>query len=156
VIACFAEAGQTEKIVLYSKKVGYTPDYVGLLQRVMRTNPEKGAKFATQLANDESVPLIDVERVVDIFMSQNMIQPATSFLLDALKENKQEQGHLQTRLLGVNLVRAPQVAGAILGGGVFTRYDRSQIANLCGKAGLLQRVGILTLYREFPLLTTTP
>ena len=39
-------------------------------------------------------------------MSQNMIQPATSFLLDALKENKQEQGHLQTCLLTMNLVRA--------------------------------------------------
>ena len=62
-----------QKIVLYSKKVGYTPDYVGLLQHVMRTNPEKGAEFATQLANDESGPLMDVEWVVDIFMSQNMI-----------------------------------------------------------------------------------
>lgn len=34
-------------------------------------------------------------KVVDVFMSQNMIQQATSFLLDALKENKPEQGHLQ-------------------------------------------------------------
>lgn len=89
VIACFAETGQTEKIVLYSKKVGYTPDYVGLLQHFMRTNPEKGAEFTTQLMNNESDPIVDVDRVVDIFMSQNMIQPATSFLLDALKENKQ-------------------------------------------------------------------
>ena len=38
----------------------------------MRTNPEKGAEFATQLVNDESGPLVDVERVVDIFMSQNV------------------------------------------------------------------------------------
>lgn len=140
VIACFAETGQTDKIVLYSKKVGYTPDYVGLLQHIMRTNPEKGAEFATQLGNDESGPLIDVERVVDIFMSQNMIQPATSFLLDALKENKPEQGHLQTRLLEMNLIHAPQVADAILGNEMFTHYDRPRIANLCEKAGLLQRV----------------
>ena len=63
VIACFAETGQTEKIVLYSKKVGYSPDYVSLLQHVMKTNPEKGAEFATQLVNDESGPLVDVERV---------------------------------------------------------------------------------------------
>jgi len=49
-------------------------------------------------------------QVVDIFMSQNMIQPATSFLLDALKSKKPEQGPLQTRLLGMNLVNAPQVA----------------------------------------------
>ncbi|KAF5383731.1 hypothetical protein D9615_003688 [Tricholomella constricta] len=139
VIACFAETGQTDKIVLYSKKVGYQPDYVALLQHVMRTNPEKGAEFATQLVNDETGPLVDVERVVDIFMSQNMIQPATSFLLDALKDNKPEQGPLQTRLLEMNLVHAPQVADAILGNEMFTHYDRPRIANLCEKAGLLQR-----------------
>lgn len=69
VIACFAETGQTEKIVLYAKKVGYTPDYVGLLQHIMRTNPDKGAEFATQLANDESGPLIDVERVRNLLYS---------------------------------------------------------------------------------------
>lgn len=139
VIACFAETGQTDKIVLYCKKVGYTPDYIGLLQHIMRTNPEKGAEFAAQLVNDENGPLVDVERVVDIFMSQNMIQPATSFLLDALKDNKPEQGHLQTRLLEMNLLHAPQVADAILGNEMFTHYDRPRIANLCEKAGLLQR-----------------
>ncbi|KAJ7453943.1 hypothetical protein B0H11DRAFT_264777 [Mycena galericulata] len=139
VIACFAETGQTEKIVLYSKKVGYSPDYFALLQHVMRTNPEKGAEFAAQLVNDETGLLVDVERVVDVFMSQNMIQPATSFLLDALKENRPEQGPLQTRLLEMNLVHAPQVADAILGNEMFTHYDRPRIANLCEKAGLLQR-----------------
>ncbi|KAJ7224497.1 hypothetical protein GGX14DRAFT_425944 [Mycena pura] len=139
VIACFAETGQTEKIVLYSKKVGHSPDYFALLQHVMRTNPEKGAEFAAQLVNDETGPLVDIERVVDVFMSQNMIQPATSFLLDALKDNRPEQGHLQTRLLEMNLVHAPQVADAILGNEMFTHYDRPRIANLCEKAGLLQR-----------------
>ena len=63
VIACFAETGQTDKIVLYSKKVGYSPDYVALLQHIMRTNPDKGAEFATQLVNDEAGPLVDIERV---------------------------------------------------------------------------------------------
>ncbi len=63
VIACFAETGQIDKIVLYSKKVNYTPDYIGLLQHVMRSNPDKGAEFATQLVNDESGPLVDIERV---------------------------------------------------------------------------------------------
>lgn len=80
-------------------------------------------------------------------MSQNMIQPATSFLLDALKDNKPEQGHLQTRLLELNLVHAPQVADAILGNEMFTHYDRPRIANLCEKAGLLQRVCLDSQYR---------
>jgi clathrin heavy chain len=80
---------------------------------------------------------------VDIFMAQNMIQPATSFLLDALKENKPEQGPLQTRLLEMNLLHAPQVADAILGNEMFTHYDKPRIANLCQQAGLLQRVSEL-------------
>ncbi|KAG1887865.1 hypothetical protein F4604DRAFT_1675009 [Suillus subluteus] len=122
VIACFAETGQTEKIVLYSKKVGC-----------------KGAEFASQLVNDENRPLVDMERVVDIFMSQNMVQPTTSSLLNALKDNKPEQGHLWTRLLEINLIHVPQVADAIVGNEMFTNYDRPQIANLCKTAGLLQR-----------------
>lgn len=73
-------------------------------------------------------------------MGQNMIQQATSFLLDALKDNKPEQGHLQTRLLEMNLVHAPQVADAILGNEMFSHYDKPRVANLCEKAGLLQRV----------------
>jgi len=124
---------------LRTKKVGYSPDYVALLQHVMRVNPEKGAEFASQLVNDEAGPMVDVERVVDIFMSQNMIQPATSFLLDALKDNKPEQGPLQTRVLEMNLMHAPQVVDAIFGNEMFTHYDPPRIANLCEKAGLIQR-----------------
>ncbi|KIM71904.1 hypothetical protein PILCRDRAFT_16608, partial [Piloderma croceum F 1598] len=97
---------------------------------------DKGVEFVTQLANNDSDPLVDVKRVVKNFMSQNMIQPATSFLLDGLKENKQEQGHLQTCLLELNLIHAPQVADAILGNEMFTHYDRPRIANLCEKAAL--------------------
>ncbi|KAF8340017.1 armadillo-type protein [Cantharellus anzutake] len=81
VVACFTETGQFNKILLYTKKVGYHPDYAALLQHIMRANPEKGAEFAAQLVNDENGPLVDIERVIDIFMSQNLIQPTMSFLL---------------------------------------------------------------------------
>ncbi len=69
VVACFAELGQYDKIVLYSKKVNYQPDYAGLLQHIMRSSPEKGAEFATQLVNDENGPLVDVERVRSLYGS---------------------------------------------------------------------------------------
>jgi clathrin heavy chain len=49
-------------------------------------------------------------------MSQNMIQPATSFLLDALKDD-------ESGLLERDLVHAPQVAGSILGNEMFTHYE---------------------------------
>lgn len=61
--ACFAETGQFAKIVVYAKRVGYTPDYASLLQHITRLNPDQGAEFAGQLVNDEAGPLVDVERV---------------------------------------------------------------------------------------------
>ncbi|KAG0004877.1 hypothetical protein BGZ79_007776 [Entomortierella chlamydospora] len=139
VIACFAETKQYPKIILYANKVGYTPDYAVLLQHIMRMDPENGAQFATLLANNESGPLVDLEKIVDVFMSQSMIQQATAFLLEALKDNLPQHAHLQTRLLEMNLMHAPQVADAILGNEMFTHYDRASIATMCEKAGLYQR-----------------
>ena len=37
-------------------------------------------------------------------------------------------------------VHSFQVADAILGNQMFTHYDRAHVAQLCEKAGLLQRV----------------
>ncbi|XP_071479405.1 clathrin heavy chain 1-like [Diadema antillarum] len=138
VIQCFAETGQFQKIVLYAKKVNFTPDYIFLLRNVMRVNPDQGAGFAQMMVQDEE-PLADISMIVDVFMEQNLVQPCTSFLLDALKNNRPSEGHLQTRLLEMNLLSAPQVADAILGNQMFTHYDRAHIAQLCEKAGLLQR-----------------
>lgn len=72
-------------------------------------------------------------------MEVHAAQPCTSFLLEVLKGDKPEEGHLQTRLLEMNLQAAPQVADAILGNKMFNHYDRAHIGQLCEKAGLLQR-----------------
>lgn len=48
-------------------------------------------------------------QIVDVFMEYNLIQQCTSFLLDALKNNRPTEGPLQTRLLEMNLMHAPQV-----------------------------------------------
>ena len=106
---------------------------------LVRVNPEKGAEFATALAKDEAGPRVDLDRVVDIFQSQGMIQQATAFLLDVLSGNRPEQGHLQTRLLEMNLLNAPQVADAIMGNDMFSYYDKARIAQLCEGAGLPAR-----------------
>lgn len=138
-VAALAETGRFEEIVPYAASNGYQPDYVQLLQHIVRINPERGAEFAGQLANAEGGAMVDISRVVDIFMSQNMVQQATAFLLDALKDNREDQAQLQTRLLEMNLINAPQVADAILGNQMFTYYDKARIAQLCEQAGLLQR-----------------
>ncbi|XP_046360192.1 clathrin heavy chain 1 isoform X3 [Haliotis cracherodii] len=138
VIQCFAETGQFQKIILYSKKVNFTPDYIFLLRNIMRINPEQGLQFAQMMVQDDE-PLADLNQIVDVFMEFNLIQQCTSFLLDALKNNRPSEGPLQTRLLEMNLMSAPQVADAILGNQMFTHYDKAHIAQLCEKAGLLQR-----------------
>ncbi|ETI26937.1 hypothetical protein G647_10036 [Cladophialophora carrionii CBS 160.54] len=139
VVAALAETGRFDEVIPYAREAGYQPDFTGLLQHIVRANPEKGAEFATQLVNNPGGPLVDISRVVDIFMSQNMVQQATAFLLDALRDNQPEQGPLQTRLLEMNLINAPQVADAILGNEMFSHYDKARIAQLCEQAGLLQR-----------------
>ena len=123
IVTCFTETSQLEEIVLDSKKVGFQPDYATLLQYTMHTNPEKGAEFASTWTM----------RVVHSFTHRHWTfcrhlcvpehDSATSFLLDALKDNKPEQAHLQTRLLEMNLIHAPQVADVILGNKMFTHYD---------------------------------
>lgn len=104
----------------------------------MRVNPDQGVGFAQMLVQDEE-PLADINQVwhmnyrikisfddiweeniaiynylfliqiVDILMEQNMVQQCTAFLLDALKNNRPSEGPLQTRLLEMNLISAPQV-----------------------------------------------
>ena len=139
VVASLAETGQFDQILPYTQQTGYQPDYAQLLQHIVRVNPEKGADFAQSLANAEGGSLVNIDRVVDVFQSQNMIQQATAFLLDALKDNQPDQAHLQTRLLEMNLVNAPQVADAILGNEMFSYFDKARVAQLCESAQLYQR-----------------
>ena len=139
VISAFAETGQFDRIQPYAQQVGYSPDYNSLFQHIVRINPEKGAEFASSLAKDPNGPLLDVERAVDIFQSQAMYQQATSFLLDVLGGDNPEQAHMQTRLLEMNLMHAPQVADAILGNDMFHHFDKPRIAQMCEQAGLATR-----------------
>jgi clathrin heavy chain len=90
--------------------------------------------------------MVDVPSVVDLFMSRNLVQETTSFLLDVLKNNRPEEGPLQTKLLEINLNMAPQVANAIFENDMFSHYDKPRIAILCEKAGLYQRA--LELYTD--------
>jgi len=139
VITCFVEQGQYDQIVAYVKKVGYQADYTALLQNMVAVNAEGAANFAKSLLEgQDGHPLIDINMVVKVFMDQGRLQETTSILLDALKQNKPEQAHLQTQVLAMNLQQAPKVAEAILQMGIFTHYDKHYIGQLCEKAGLMQ------------------
>lgn len=110
VIQCFVETGQFDKIMVYCQKVNYQADWGLLLTNIVRVNPQGALDFAQKLASANGVSL-DFGVVTDVFMQHNCLQQATSFLLDALKGDKPEEGPLQTRLLEMNLMTAPQVGG---------------------------------------------
>ncbi|KAL6066534.1 Clathrin heavy chain [Balamuthia mandrillaris] len=138
VVQSLAATGQYDRIVAFSQKTDYKPDYMFILSNLVQTNPQGAAGFASKIMQ-ENPGSLDPRGVVDLFMSRNMIPETTSFLLDALKGNRPEEGQLQTRLLEINLRSAPQVADVILGKEMYSHYDRNYIAKLCEQAGLFQR-----------------
>ncbi|XP_044985487.1 clathrin heavy chain 1-like isoform X1 [Hordeum vulgare subsp. vulgare] len=139
VVAAFAERREFDKILIYSKQVGYTPDYLFLLQTILRTDPQGAVNFALMMSQMEGGCPLDYNTITDLFLQRNMIREATAFLLDVLKPNLEEHAFLQTKVLEINLVTYPNVADAILANGMFSHYDRPRIAQLCEKAGLYLR-----------------
>eukprot|EP00735_Rhodelphis_limneticus_P001188 TRINITY_DN1175_c0_g1::TRINITY_DN1175_c0_g1_i1::g.17251::m.17251 TRINITY_DN1175_c0_g1::TRINITY_DN1175_c0_g1_i1::g.17251 ORF type:complete len:1683 (-),score=736.73,sp/P49951/CLH1_BOVIN/59.31/0.0,Clathrin/PF00637.15/1.2e+02,Clathrin/PF00637.15/8.9e-19,Clathrin/PF00637.15/3.4e-18,Clathrin/PF00637.15/2.2e-29,Clathrin/PF00637.15/1.7e-30,Clathrin/PF00637.15/6.4e-29,Clathrin/PF00637.15/3.3e-25,Clathrin/PF00637.15/3.4e-31,Clathrin_propel/PF01394.15/0.011,Clathrin_propel/PF01394.15/2,Clathrin_propel/PF0 len=139
VILTFVELGMMDKIPLYIKRVNASPNYPQLLQTIVAYNPSGAKDFALMLAHNEEGSLIDFNLVVDVFLQRSLVPEATSFLLDVLKTDRPEEADLQTRVLEINLISAPQVADAILGQEMFTHFDKVRVAQLCERVGLFQR-----------------
>jgi len=105
---------------------------------VVPINPEAGLGLAKMICSGPN-KLASTESVAQIFVQNNRIQETTAFLLEALKGNRPEEGHLQTKLLEINLQTAPNVAEAIFQMKAFSHYDRDRIGKLCEVAGLYAR-----------------
>ncbi|KAN0035940.1 hypothetical protein ACTA71_005234 [Dictyostelium dimigraforme] len=139
VITLFAETGEFDKIIAYCKKFNYKPDFMFLLQRMANANPMGAADFAVKLVKEDGGPYIDANQVVELFSARNMIQETSNFLFAILDGDRPQDANLQTKLLEINLLHAPQNADAIMGSQKFTHYNRLRIGGLCEKAGLYQR-----------------
>jgi clathrin heavy chain len=88
---------------------------------------------------DQGQPKANIEQVTQVFLEYNKIQECTAFLLEALKNNRPDEGHLQTKVLQINLMSATNVAEGIFKLNIFTQYDREAIAKLCEQVGLYGR-----------------
>lgn len=71
-------------------------------------------------------------------MNRGMLQEATSYCLDNLKTDREQDGALQTKVLEANLMNAPQVADIILQQDLWHHFDKQKIAMLCERGGLFQ------------------
>ena len=139
VVHCLLNNGEFSKMISYASKNGYSPEYLSLLHNVACKEPDQAVLFACAMFEEVNPSVVDPNSIVDVFMELNMLQQCTAFLLDALKPNRPMDGHLQTRLLEINLEHFPPVADAILDAQMFTHYDRNHIAILCERIGLYTR-----------------
>ncbi|WZY83498.1 hypothetical protein YC2023_029882 [Brassica napus] len=130
-------------------KVGYTPDYMFLLQTILRTDPQGAVNFALMMSQMEGGCPVDFNTITDLFLQRNLIREATAFLLDVLKPNLPEHAFLQTKVLEINLVTFPNVADAILANGMFSHYDRPRVAQLSAKTGQIKEVERVTRESNF-------
>jgi len=117
---------------------GGAPDYLYLLQVLLKDNPDGAVALAQQLAK-QSPPPVAVPTMSELFFQRNLVKEGTAFLLEALEGDREEHAALQTQVIEVNLVTHPQVADAILSSERFSHYDRPRVAQLCERAGLYAR-----------------
>lgn len=132
--------GDHERILQYCEKVQYQPNHTDVFRKLCTVNPDAAVKYAIRV-HEKGEP-IDPNFVVDTFTQGRLIKNATAYLLEILKDDKPEDGPLQTKLLEINLLFSPiTVADSILAQNYITlsHYDRYKVAQLCEKAGLFQR-----------------
>ena len=138
VVEALAAKGDFAELSQYASQSGAAPNYVALLQKLMMDSPDAAVSLAKQVVKQPGSG-VEVGAAADLFLQRNMVREATAFLLDALAADDASQSALQTKLLEINLVTAPQVADAIMAAGTLTQYDRPRVAQLAEKAGLYMR-----------------
>ncbi|TQD92135.1 hypothetical protein C1H46_022292 [Malus baccata] len=146
-------------------KVGYTPDYLFLLQTILRADPQGAVNFALMMSQMEGGCPIDYNTITDLFLQsefwdflsvyfplivqRNLIREATAFLLDVLKPNLPEHGFLQTKVLEINLVTFPNVADAILANGIEDPDIHFKYIEAAAKTGQIKEVERVTRESNF-------
>ncbi|CAL0315619.1 unnamed protein product [Lupinus luteus] len=130
-------------------KVGYAPDYLFLLQTILRTDPQGAVNFALMMSQMEGGCPVDFNTITDLFLQRNLIREATAFLLDVLKPNLPEHGYLQTKVLEINLVTFPNVADAILANGIEDPELHFKYIEAAAKTGQIKEVERVTRESNF-------
>lgn len=138
-VILLAEFGQFEKLVQWCTEIKYTPDWLKIINNLCNVNSKNAVNLSKLLLNVKPTPQVDRNAVVDIFVGRNLLPETTELLLDILGEDKAEDAALQTKLLELNLAKAPQIAEEIFKNKLFSHYNKQKVAELCEKAGLFHR-----------------
>jgi len=159
VLRALIENGQIAKVVPYAQRTGVTVNIAELVQLASsHASPQAALELANalqasglQTSSAESAAgarsMDDIAQMFDMFLQKGMLQEATAYVLDNMKEDMESSGELQTHVLVANLDGgAPQVADAILSRKVWSHFNKFKIAQACEKAGLIHHA--LLLYSD--------
>jgi clathrin heavy chain len=87
----------------------------------MPVNAQAAVGLAKMVTNrDQGPPKANIDQVTGVFLEYNKVQECTAILLEALKNNRPDEGHLQTRVFEINIMSAPNVAEGIFKLNLFT------------------------------------
>ena len=141
VIQGLVETEQFDKILPYCQQTGYKPDWIKIMRSMVPVNPQAAGNLAKMITarDPQGNPKTPIEGVLQIFLEFSRIAEATAFLLEALKGNLPNEGHLQTQLFEINLMSQPNVAEGLFQLNMFTHFDKERIAKRCEQVGLYGR-----------------
>lgn len=145
-IQCMVQTGQTSKVALYAKKVGMKVSHRELVDIAAKFNPQAALDIANNTANalvlaDEARrkhSVSEMSKMVDSFMTKGMLNEATTYAMENLRDEDEEEGPIQTKILSACLTNAPAVADGILSQDIWHQFNSFPIAMLCERAGLFQ------------------
>lgn len=141
VIRAFVDMGESHRIVPYCDATGYAPkvDFAAQIATFLQTNPPQAVSLAIGVL-ERTPPLLPVEKIIELFVQAQRLPDLTSVFQMALKHNKPEQSHAQTRFLEMLLSTGQvPIADRILATNALTHFDLGYISMLCDKVGLRER-----------------
>ena len=98
VIQGLVETEQFDKILPYCQQTNYKPDWIKIMRSMVPVNPQAAGNLAKMITarDPQGNPKTPIEGVLQIFLEFSRVAEATAFLLEALKGNHPNEGHLQT------------------------------------------------------------
>ena len=134
IVASFIMLGMFDKLDDYCKKVDYKPDWIDIVATVASQWPEKTEQILSFIEKNENLN-VDSKSLAQKLIQLKMYQNAASFLLNVLKEDREEDSELQTLLFEITLKYLPNQVNNLFSLNFFTHYDHQKIAILCKRAG---------------------
>ncbi|KAJ3432730.1 clathrin heavy chain [Anaeramoeba flamelloides] len=133
-----------KKILEYLKDTNHHPNYSKIFDKLVGKSNRDLVQFMKLILASKSKLSLDINQIFDYLENKKLFRECTEIFLDHLKQDLTIEGDLQTRLITMNLKGVTQVGIAIIENGIFTKYDKETISNVCYEAGCYQEALKLT------------